>query len=54
MQQRVKKPLERMQNGVFVGLLHRDRSAAIPATHLKLQINFYKQQDFGWLTEDAQ
>lgn len=52
-QQRVKQPLERKHNGVFIGLLHNNRSLAIPATHMKLQINFYKQIDWPWLSEDT-
>jgi hypothetical protein len=51
-QARVKQPLARMHNGVFVGLLHRTRSNALPVTHLKIQLNFYKMLDIPWLTTD--
>lgn len=53
LQQRVKWPLARMHNGVFVGLQHRANSAQIPVTHLKFQVNFYKLADFPWLTTDS-
>jgi len=53
MQQRVKLPLERMHDGLFVGISHRTRSAAVPVTHLKIQLTFYKHVDFPWLTAPA-
>jgi hypothetical protein len=53
LQQRVKQPLDRAHDGVFVGLLHNARSTAIPATHMKFQINFYQQVDWPWLSTDA-
>ena len=52
MQQRVKMPLERMHDGIFVALSHRSKSATVPITHLKIQLNFYKAVDFPWLTAD--
>ncbi len=42
MQQRVKLPLERKHNSIFVGLSHRSKSATVPVSHLKIQLNFYK------------
>ena len=51
-QQRVKMPLERMHDGIFVALSHRSKSATVPITHLKVQLNFYKAVDFPWLTTD--
>ncbi|MCX6030198.1 MAG: DNRLRE domain-containing protein [Chloroflexi bacterium] len=53
LQQRVKQPLQRKHNGVFVALQHRSYSALVPVTHLKIQLNFYKMADFPWLTTDA-
>lgn len=49
-QQRVMMPLERMHDGIFIGLSHRSRSVTVPVTHFKLQLNFYKAVDFPWLT----
>jgi len=51
-EQRVKLPLERMHDGIFVALSHRSKSATVPITHLKIQLNFYKQVEFPWLTTD--
>ncbi len=51
--ERVKQPLVRQHDGVFLALRHRNRSAAIPVTHLKFQLNFYKLVDFPWLTTDG-
>ena len=53
MEQRVKMPLERMHDGIFVGISHRTRSATVPVTHLKIKLNFYKHMDFPWLTAPA-
>ena len=53
MQQRVKLPLERMHDGIFVGISHRTRSAAVPVTHLKVRLTFYGHVDFPWLTAPA-
>jgi len=52
-QQRVKKPLERMHDGIFLGIRHRAKSAMVPITHLKFQLNFYKMMDMPWLTTDT-
>lgn len=52
-QQRVKLPLERMHDGIFIALSHRSKSATVPVTHLKIQLNFYKTQDMPWLTVPA-
>ena len=53
LQQRVKQPLARKHNGVFVALQHRSNSALVPVTHLKIQLNFYKMADFPWLSTSA-
>ena len=52
-QQRVKMPLERKHSGIFLGLSHRSKSATVPVTHLKIQLNFYRTQDMPWLTTPA-
>ncbi len=49
-QARVKMPLERKHDGIFLGLSHRTRSTTVPVTHMKIQLNFYKAMDFPWLT----
>jgi hypothetical protein len=49
-QQRVKLPLERMGDGIFAGLSHRAKSALVPVSHLKIQLNFYRAEDMPWLS----
>lgn len=51
--QRVKQPLERMHDGIFVALRHRNRPAVVPTTDLKITVAFYKMTDFPWLSADA-
>ncbi len=51
--QRVKQPLDRMHDGIFAALRHRNRTAAAPITDLKITVTFYKMADFPWLTTDA-
>lgn len=53
MEQRVKLPLERMHDGIFVGISHRTKSATVPVTHLQIKMRFYKAQDMPWLTAPA-
>jgi hypothetical protein len=50
LQARVKRPLERMHDGIFISLRHRNRSEDIPVTHLKFQVNFYQHSAWDWLT----
>ncbi len=52
-QQRVYKPLERMHDGILLAVSHRSKSATVPVTHLKIQLNFYKQQNVPWLMTDS-
>lgn len=52
-QQRVKLPLERARDGLLVGLSHRSKSALVPVSHLKIQLNFYRAEDMPWLTLPA-
>lgn len=51
--QRVKQPLDRMHDGIFAALRHRNRTAAAPVTDLKITIAAYKMVDFPWLAADA-
>lgn len=52
-QQRVRLPLERKHDGLFVGLSHRSKSALVPVSHLQIQLNFYRAEDMPWLTLPA-
>lgn len=46
----VRDPAKRMHSGLFLGLTHPERSLAIPVTHMKFQIDFYKNVDWSWLS----
>ena len=50
LQARVKRPLERMHDGIFISLRHRNRTEDIPVTHMKIQVNFYQHASWDWLT----
>jgi hypothetical protein len=46
----VQHPATRMHSGVLLGLSHPERSLAIPRTHMKIQVEFFKNVDWPWLT----
>jgi hypothetical protein len=46
----VRDPSGRMADGVYVGLQHPDRNPAIDTTDFKIQIDFYENVDWPWLT----
>jgi len=50
LQARVKRPLERYHDGIYISLRHRNRSEDIPVTHMKIQVNFYQHASWDWLT----
>lgn len=50
---RVHKPLERQTDGLFLGLIHAWRDEAVPVTHLKVMVEYYRHDPWGWLTFDA-
>ena len=52
LQLRVQKPLERMTDGLWFGLVHRVRSTTQPQTHLQIKYTFYKHVAWPWLTTD--
>ncbi len=49
-QVRVQRPLQRMTDGLWLGLIHRVRNAAQPTTTLQIRYSFYKFIDWPWLT----
>ncbi len=51
-QVRVKTPLQRMHDGIFLSLRHKTRNEDIPVTHLNIEITFYASQTFNWVTVD--
>jgi hypothetical protein len=46
----VRDPRRRMDDGVFLGLQHTTPSTAIPRTHFTIQIDWYDNSDWSWLT----
>ena len=51
-QVRMKMPLERMHDGLYLSLRHKTKSDAVPVTHLNIEITFYDTQTFDWVTVD--
>jgi len=49
----VRSPAQRLGSGLFIGFQHNVRSKAIPTTNFKIEIDFYKQVDWPWLTTPA-
>jgi subtilase family protein len=46
-------PNDRMTDGLFLGLQHSTRSADIPVTNFQVQIDWYKNSDWSWVTTPA-
>ncbi len=49
----VRDPLERMHDGLFIGLRHHPGSTFPGDTHLKYRVEFYKRSDVDWLSTDV-
>ncbi len=49
-QMTVQRPLERMHDGIYLGLIHRQRSEDIPQTHFKFKVEFYQHAPWPWLS----
>ncbi|HBY95680.1 MAG TPA: hypothetical protein DEP84_17290 [Chloroflexi bacterium] len=43
-------PAQRMHAGLFLGLQHTQRSAAIPTTNFQFQIDFYRYENWDWVS----
>jgi hypothetical protein len=50
----VRDPAQRMADGVYVGFQHTRGSAAIPKTNFTVQIDWYENGDWSWLTTPGQ
>lgn len=48
---RVQTPLDRMHDGVFLGLQHTARATANGVTTVHVELSFYQREDMPWLTE---
>lgn len=46
----LRDPKERMADGIFLGLQHSTKSASIPVTHLEIEISFYENSDWSWVS----
>jgi hypothetical protein len=49
----VRAPRSRMDDGLFVGFQHTTHNAAIPRTHFTVEVDWYSNQDWPWLTAPA-
>jgi hypothetical protein len=49
----VRDPRGRMDDGVFVGLQHTTASKVIPRTHFTIEIDWYENADWSWLSAPA-
>ena len=49
----VRQPAQRMADGLFIGFQHNVRNNAIPTTSFDIEIDFYKQVDWPWLSAPA-
>ena len=46
----VRDPNDRMADGLFLGLQHTAKNASIPVTDFEVQIDWYENGDWGWVT----
>jgi hypothetical protein len=46
----LRDPKQRMGDGVFIGFEHKTHNAAIDKTNFKIQVDFYENTDWPWLT----
>jgi hypothetical protein len=49
----VRDPAERMADGLFLGLQHSRKDAGIPVTDFEVQIDWYENSDWSWVTTPA-
>jgi hypothetical protein len=49
----VRDPGERMADGLFLGLQHTSRNSAIPVTDFEVQIDWYSNTDWSWISAPA-
>jgi len=49
----LRDPADRMADGVFLGLQHGTKNAAIPVTDFEVQIDWYSNSDWAWMTTPA-
>jgi hypothetical protein len=49
----VRDPADRMTDGLFLGLQHQRRNGAIPVTDFDVQVDYYENSDWSWVTTPA-
>ncbi len=49
----VRNPADRMADGLFLGLQHSAPDASIPVTDFEVQIDWYENTDWSWVTTPA-
>lgn len=49
----VRRPMERIHDGLFLGLHHALKGSAIPTTQIKVQLEFYRQVKWDWINVPA-
>lgn len=49
----VRDPADRMADGLFLGLQHTARNAGIPVTDFDIQIDWYENSDWSWISTPA-
>ena len=42
-----------MADGIFLGFQHSTKNPAIDQTHFSIQIDYYKNVDWSWVTESG-
>jgi hypothetical protein len=50
----VRDPKRRMDDGLFLGLQHQLHNAGIDQTHFTIQLDWYRNSDWSWLTHPSQ
>jgi hypothetical protein len=48
-QLRVQRPLERMHDGIWLGLQHSHTDQAVPESHFQVRLDFYRHQVWDWI-----
>ena len=47
----IQRPRERVHDGLFIGLVHDSARVDVPQTTIKMNVDYYQQVDFPWMTQ---
>jgi hypothetical protein len=50
---RVQRPLERMHDGIWLGLQHSQTDQAVPESHFQVRLEFYRHEIWDWIDVPA-